>query len=78
MISEGFLVYFMFQMIVLVINIIGYSEIPELRFFGIIFSLAISVQTIIAFSPDYWVVGAILILMNVALPTYSLSRGFKK
>jgi hypothetical protein len=77
MISEEFFIYLLFQMIVLVVNIMGYTKIPALSIFAIGFELAIMVQTIIAFG-DYWGMGIMFILMNLSLPIYALSYNMKR
>jgi hypothetical protein len=77
MITDDFLVYFAFQLVIFIINILGYAKIPELRLFGVLLSLGIAVQTVLAFAPDYYAFGAMMVVTNTILPIYSMSRGWK-
>lgn len=76
MISEEFFIYLLFQLIILVVNLLGYTKIPVMSFFAIGFELAIMVQTVIAFG-DYWGMAIMFILMNLSLPIYALSHNMK-
>jgi hypothetical protein len=73
MISDEFVIYLLFQMIILVINLIGFVRIPVLSFFAIIFEITILVQTVLGFG-DYYVFAVNIAAMNLTLPIYSLSR----
>lgn len=73
MISDALLIYFMFQIVLLVINILGYTKIPLLFFFGIIGTVVLAVPTIQAFG-SYYMMAVILILINISLPVVGLAK----
>lgn len=76
MITEQLFIYFLFQIIILSINLLGYSKIPILSFFGIIATIVIAAPTLISFD-TYYMFAAVLILINISLPTISLVRTFR-
>jgi len=76
MLDELFIVYFLFQLVLLIINLIGYSKIPILGFFGIIGSLILAVPTFFAFG-DYYIMSIFLTLINISLPVIGITRAFK-
>ena len=69
--------YLIGMLIILGINLVGYFKIPILCLFGIIGTLLLAPYTIIEFG-DFWMLGMILILVNVGLPTIGLSRAFRE
>lgn len=73
MISDTLLIYLMFQIILMVINILGYTKIPLLFFFGIIGTIVLAVPTIQAFG-EYYLMAIILILINISLPVTGLAK----
>ncbi len=73
MISDAILMYLIFQIILLMINILGYTKIPLLFFFGIVGTVALSVPTIQAFG-EYYMMAVILILINISLPVVGLAK----
>ena len=73
MISDALLLYLIFQIIILMFNILGYSRIPMMWFFAIIGSVLLAVPTILAFG-DYYLMAILLILVNISLPVIGLSR----
>jgi hypothetical protein len=77
MIGETFFICLLFQLLVLMINILGYTKIPAMSLFGIMFELIIMVPTIIAFT-DYEMFAIGLAIMNLALPVYALSHNLKE
>jgi len=76
MITDDLFMYLLFQMIILVINIVGYFKIPYLGFIGIIATLSISYQTIVSFG-DYYIMAVILILLNGTLPIIGFSKAYR-
>lgn len=77
MIDQDFFIMLLFQIFVLVINIMGYTKIPALSIFGIAFTVIIFVPTIEAFQEYEWF-GLMLGVMNLALPVYALSHNLKR
>lgn len=73
MITDDLLLYFMFQVMILVINVIGYSKIPILFFFSIIGTIVLAVPTIQAFG-EYYLMAIILLLINISLPVIGLAK----
>lgn len=73
MISDTFMMYLLFQIIILMINLIGYSKIPFLGIIGIIGTLILAVPTASAFEP-YWQLSIILILTNLMIPVLGMTR----
>lgn len=57
----------------MVINILGYTKIPLLFFFGIIGTIVLAVPTIQAFG-EYYLMAIILILINISLPVTGLAK----
>ena len=74
--TEAFVIYLLFQMIILVVNVLGFTKIPALSIFGIIGTLIIAVPTINAFD-EYYPFALVLLLMNTALPIFALSRNMR-
>jgi hypothetical protein len=73
MIGDDFLVYFMFQIVILIINILGVTKVPMLSFFGIIGTIILAVPTIQAFG-DYYLMAVLLILINISVPVVNLAK----
>jgi len=73
MISDSLLIYLVFQIILLMINIMGYTKIPVLFFFGIIGTIVLAIPTIEAFG-EYYLMAIILILINISLPVMGLAK----
>jgi hypothetical protein len=73
MIADSILIYLLFQIILLMINILGYTKIPMLFFFGIIGTIVLAVPTIQAFG-EYYLMAIILILINISLPVTGLAK----
>lgn len=77
MISEAFFICLLFQIFILIINILGYTKIPAFSLFGIAFELIIIVPTIDAFT-GYEMFAIMLGIMNLTLPLYALSHNLKE
>ena len=73
MIGDALLLYLVFQILILMINILGYTKMPLLYFFGIIGTIILAVPTIQAFG-EYYLMAVILILMNISIPITGLIR----
>ena len=73
MITDDFFVYLLAQVVLLTINLIGYSKIPILSFLGIIGTVLMAYQTVIAFA-DYESFALLLILVNISIPAIGLTR----
>jgi len=76
MIDETFIIYLMFQIVLFVINLIGYKTIPILGFFGIIGSVILAIPTLNAFG-DYYMMAFFLTLINISLPVIGITRAFR-
>ena len=76
MISDAFFIYFVFQMIILMLNLAG-KQLYTLWYLGIIGTMISAIPTIIAFAPDYWMFAVFLILVNIITPVLGLSGGKK-
>lgn len=76
MIDDSILIYLVFQLILVIINVIGYTRIPVLMLFGIIGTLMITIPTIEGFG-DYSMFAGFLIMINVCLPVIGLTRTVK-
>jgi hypothetical protein len=76
MITDDLLVYLLFQLIILTINIIGLKKMPLMLFFGIIGTILLSVPTLIAFG-DYYLMAVLFILINITIPIIGLSSTMK-
>jgi hypothetical protein len=68
-----FLIYFVFQIVLLILGLIGYFRIPFLLFIEVIGTIAIAWPTITSFDA-YWMLSLILILTNITIPIIGLSR----
>jgi hypothetical protein len=68
-----FLIYFMFQIILLTLGLIGYFKLPFLLFIEVIGTISIAFQSISAFE-DYWIFALILIITNISIPAIGLTR----
>jgi hypothetical protein len=73
MIGDALLLYLVFQILILMINILGYTKMPLLYFFGIIGTIILAVPTIQAFG-EYYLMAVVLILMNISIPITGLTR----
>lgn len=73
MISDAIFMYLIFQMILLMLNILAYSKIPVIAIFTIIGTALVAVPTMIALD-DYWIIGIILILINMSIPISGLTK----
>lgn len=76
MLTDDFVVYLAFQLIIFGINIIGFRRFPFLCFVALIGSFLIAYQTIVAFD-SYYIMGIILVIMNTTVPVIGLSRATK-
>lgn len=65
--------YLIGMIILLIINLIGYTKIPILCIFGIIGTMILAIPTVDAFG-DYSMMAIILILINVGLPVIGLAK----
>jgi hypothetical protein len=72
MITDEMLIATLFMMIMLIINVIGYTKIPAVSFVGILGTMILTPQTLIDFG-DYWMFGLILVLLNMVIPTVRLT-----
>jgi hypothetical protein len=63
----------MFQIVILIINILGFTKIPMLFFFGIIGTIILAIPTIQAFG-EYYPMAVLLILINISLPVSGLAK----
>lgn len=75
MFTEQFVIYLTAMLLVFLINILGYTKLKALYFFGIIGTLLFAVPTIKAFDEDY-IFAAFLIILNISLPLLGLTRTF--
>lgn len=73
MITDDMLIYLLFQIVLMVINLISYSKIPFLGVIGIIATFSTAYQTIMAFD-TYWVFGLVLILCNIMIPILGFTK----
>lgn len=73
MITDTFMIYLLFQVILLMINLIGYSKLPFLGFIGIIGVIILAYPTAQAFEP-YWQLTVILLLTNLMIPVLGFSK----
>jgi hypothetical protein len=76
MISDSLLVYLLFQIIILVFNLIGFTRIPMMFFFALIGTIILAVPTIQAFG-DYYMMAVFLLIVNISLPVVGLARSLK-
>lgn len=68
-----FLIYFVFQIILLTLGLIGYFKLPFLLFIEVIGTISIAFQSISAFE-NYWIFALILIITNISIPAIGLTR----
>jgi hypothetical protein len=68
-----FLIYFVFQIVLLILGLIGYFRIPFLLFIEVIGTIAIAWPTVASFDA-YWMLALILVLTNTTIPIIGLSR----
>jgi len=73
MITDQFMIYFVFQMILLMLNLAG-KQLYILWYFGIIGTMISAISTIWAFGADYWPFAIFLILVNIITPIIGLSH----
>ena len=73
MITETFFICLMFQMLVLLINVMAFTKIPILSIFSIGLELVIFVPTIKAFQ-EYEIFGMMFGLMNLTLPIIAIIK----
>jgi len=71
MIADELMIYLLFQMVLLAINVIGYLKIRKLMILGILGSLLMAVPTLLGFG-EYYLFSIILILINTLLPTFGI------
>lgn len=76
MITDDFFIYLLIQIILLVINLIGYSKIPLLGAFGAIFTALLAWPTVQAFG-TYSSFALMLIVINISLPAIGISRALR-
>jgi hypothetical protein len=70
---DDILVYLIFHIILIVINIVGVLKIPTYSYFAVIATFITAYQTVIAFD-SYQMIAVSLILMNISVPIIGLSR----
>jgi hypothetical protein len=73
MISDAMVIYFLGQIVLLIINTIAYTKLPYLGFIGVLGSLLIAADTIIAFD-SYYMIAIILVLTNIIIPVWGILR----
>lgn len=69
--TEDFLAYLLFQIVLLSVNILAYNRNKILAYFGIIGSISLAVPTILAFG-DYWMFGVWIVILNTVFPVYGM------
>lgn len=72
MISDAIVLYLMAQILLIAINLIGYSRIPILSIIGLIGGILVAIPTLDAFGDDY-LIAIIPILVNITIPIMSLA-----
>jgi hypothetical protein len=65
--------YLIGMIILLIINLIGYTKIPILCVFGIIGTMILAIPTVNAFD-DYYMIAIILLIINIGLPVMGLAK----
>jgi len=75
-ITDSLLIYFLGQIVLLIINIIAYTKIPYISIIGIMGDLALAADTIIAFG-NYYLIAVILILTNTIIPFLSIAKAVR-
>lgn len=77
MISDAIVLYLLAQMMLLVINLIGYTRIPYLSVIAIIMNTLLIIPTLEAFGDDY-MIALLPVLVNTVLPLISLTEARKR
>jgi hypothetical protein len=77
MITDELIIWLLFQLILFVINLVGFRKIPILLFFGLIGSILIAIPTLMAFD-EYIMMGFLLVMINTAFPVIALTRSLKR
>lgn len=72
----GVLVYLVCNIVVLIINIMGFKHAPFLLIIGGIFAGIILVPTLIAFG-EFYILGIMFLMINVSLPVAGLTKALK-
>lgn len=75
--DESFVVYLLFQLILLMLNSMGFNRLPILSYFALIGTMVIAVPTVIAFG-DYYLMSVVLILINASLPIFAIRRNSRR
>jgi hypothetical protein len=69
--------YFSIQIFLFCVIIVGYFRVPFLLFIGLIGSVVLAIPTILGFG-SYYMIGVVLILMNVVTPAMGLARNYRE
>jgi len=77
MITDELIIWLLFQLILFVINLVGFRKVPLLLFFGLIGSILIAIPTLIAFD-EYIMMGFLLVIINTAFPVIALTHSLKR
>ena len=76
MITDDMLIYLLFQLILLVLNILGHRKFPLFCLFGILGAMTLAIPTITAFG-EYYMMAILLTVINIAFPTMSLANALR-
>jgi len=71
MITSALAMYGIVQIILIIVNSVGYRNIPAMSIVGLIFGLIFMIPTYIAFD-EYVPIALLLISINIAIPVISL------
>jgi len=77
MIDDAMFVYLLFQLLLFVFALIGYSKLPVLSLLVVLGVILTAVPTINSFGEDYWMLAIILLIINGTIPVIGLSRTVK-
>ena len=76
MITDDLLMYLLFQMILLMINVLGHKKFPLFSLFGILGAMILVIPTINAFG-DYYMMAILLSVINIGFPTMTLANALR-
>ena len=71
MIADNLIIYLLFMLILLIVNLIGYLKVRILMIIGLLSTLIMAIPTIIGFG-DYYMFGFVLVLINSVLPVMGI------
>ncbi len=77
MLADTLIAYLVFNLILLVVNVIGYTKLPFILIFTIIGTLLMAVPTVEGFGEDYYMFGILLLLINIGIPLAGLTKAAK-